>query len=284
MGIAPALFISHGAPTFAVEPGQLGARLSAIRPRLEAVKALLVVSPHWRTERLTFMTTLAPETLHDFSGFPEPLYQLQHPAPGHPEVALEIANDFALSGWPVQLDSRRGLDHGAWVPLRYLDPKAEIPTFQVSLPHGLDPVRALRLGRELAPWRRQGVAIIGSGSLTHNLYELRWNESDEDSYAREFTQWVRDVILKRDLDRLVRYRELAPHARRAHPTEEHFLPLLIAAGASCENESIEVLEGGMTYGVLSMESYGWGVQHPLCRERPIAADAGEERAPAGQLT
>lgn len=259
MTTAPALFISHGAPTFALEPGLLGPRLSSIGERLDNVKALLVVSPHWQTEHTAIMTTPYPPTLHDYGGFPRELYRIEHPAIGHPSLASEIGQSLADTGRHIQLDHRRGLDHGAWVPLRYLDPKAQIPSFQVSLRSNLDAAGAVRLGKALAPWRRQGVAIIGSGSLTHNLLEFRDGLTHEARYTAEFRDWVRDAVVRRDVDELIDYRRLAPHARRAHPTEEHFLPLLVALGASFDGESVHVIDAGTTYGVLSMESYAWGV-------------------------
>lgn len=263
MKTAPALFISHGAPSFALEPGLLGPKLADLGQRLGDAKALLVISPHWQTPDVAVMTTASPRTLHDFGGFAEQLYRLEYPVSGHPALAAEVGRSLAEMGFTVQLDHRRGLDHGAWVPLRYLAPEGRIPVFQVSLPFDLDAAQALRLGKLLAPWREQGVAIVGSGSLTHNLYEFRRNATDAEAYAEEFTRWVRHAIVGRDEQSLVDYRLQAPHAQRAHPTEEHFLPLLAAFGASHEEDSMDVIEGGVTYGVLSMESYAWGAQHAL---------------------
>jgi 4,5-DOPA dioxygenase extradiol len=258
MRTAPAVFISHGAPTFALEPGQLGPQLTDLGRRLSHVKALLVVSPHWQTRDVAIMTTAWPRTLHDFGGFPAELYNIQYPACGHPVLATEIGRWLADAGFKVALDDRRGLDHGAWVPLRYLSPEARIPAFQLSLPIELDAAGALHLGKVLAPWREQGVAILGSGSLTHNLYEFRQNAANGDSQAQAFTRWVRSAVVQRDRESLVHYRQRAPHAQWAHPTEEHFLPLLVALGAARDADAIDVLEGGVTYGVLSMESYAWG--------------------------
>jgi 4,5-DOPA dioxygenase extradiol len=260
MNTAPALFISHGAPTFALEPGLLGPKLADLGQGLGDVKALLAVSPHWQTTSVAVMTTASPRTLHDFGGFPSALYQIQYPACGHPSLAAEVGAWLADAGCKVHLDDRRGLDHGAWVPLRYLAPEGRIPVFQVSLPNDLDAAGALRLGNLLAPWREQGVAIVGSGSLTHNLYEFRQDATSSGSYAQQFTRWVREAIVNRNTAVLVDYRREAPHAQRAHPTEEHFLPLLVALGASNDDDAVDVIEGGMTYRVLSMESYAWGAR------------------------
>lgn len=259
MSPAPVFFISHGAPTFALEPGKLGARLTALGKKLSGVKAVLVVSPHWETDGLRVMANKSPATLHDFGGFPQALYELQYPAPGHLQFAAEASQLLVEAGFKVSLDDERGLDHGAWVPLMHLLPAADIPVFQVSMPHTLDAAGALRLGRALAPLRQRGVLIVGSGSMTHNLYEFRQSGTGEAAYAREFAAWVRQAVLVDAADRLVDYRRLAPHAGRAHPTEEHFLPLLVAIGANGGDGAAQVIEGGITYGVLSMESYAWGL-------------------------
>ena len=256
---APALFISHGAPTFAIEPGLLGPRLAALGEQLADLKAVLVVSPHWQTHDVKVMTTLQPETVHDFGGFPASLYTLRYPAVGQPEVAQEAARLLAEAGFATGFDSGRGLDHGAWVPLYHLLPQAQVPVLQVSMPATLSPLQALKLGRALAPLREQGVMVIGSGSMTHNLYEFRQSGTKPAAYAQEFAAWVRAAVRANAVDSLVQSRAGAPHAERAHPTDEHFLPLLVALGAQAPDEAVQVIEGGITHGVLSMESYVWGM-------------------------
>lgn len=270
MSRAPVFFISHGAPTFALEPGELGACLRVLGAHLSGVKAVLVVSPHWQTSGVRVMANPAPETLHDFGGFPDALYSLQYPASGHPQFALDTSRLLAEAGYPVSLDGQRGLDHGAWVPLLHLLPAAGLPVFQVSMSHGLDAAGALRLGKTLAPLRERGVMIVGSGSMTHNLYEIGQPGADAAPYAREFAAWVRRAVLAGAADRLADYRRAASHAERAHPTEEHFLPLLVAMGAKADDAAAQVIEGGISYGVLSMESYVWG----LADRRVASADFG----------
>ncbi|NML43666.1 dioxygenase [Ramlibacter sp. G-1-2-2] len=261
MAKTPVLFISHGAPTFALEPGRLGPRLTQAGDQLPRPKAVLVVSPHWMTRGLRVATTAAPETVHDFGGFPRELYTLQYPAPGAPALAARTVEVLRAAGWPAEADEGQGLDHGAWVPLRYLYPEADVPVFQLSLPAGLAPEQAYALGQALQPLREEGVLVVGSGSLTHNLYEFRSHGDDfEAAYAREFAAWVRQVVEARDDAQLLRTLDIAPHAQRAHPTTEHFLPLLVAAGAAQGDEQVETLEGGITYGVLSMDSYLFGAQ------------------------
>jgi 4,5-DOPA dioxygenase extradiol len=254
---APALFVSHGAPTFAIEPGVLGPKLQAFGAQHANISAALVVSAHWQTREVEVMTTVAPATVHDFGGFPDALYQLRYPARGAPELAAEAAELLSDAGFSVSASSQRGLDHGAWVPLRFLWPKADIPVFQVSMPFDLDAPGAEHLGAALGPLRSRGVMILGSGSLTHNLGEFRPGSVQAAAYVREFRDWIRGVVERDDLVSLLRYRELAPHAVRAHPTEEHLLPLLVAMSARQSGDHVEVLEGGIEYGILSMDSFAW---------------------------
>ncbi len=262
MSLAPVFFISHGAPTFALEPGKLGARLKALGTDLSGIEAVLAVSPHWQTDDVRVMASKSPATLHDFGGFPHALYELHYPARGHLQFAVEASRLLSDRGFTVSLDDERGLDHGAWVPLLHLRPAADIPVFQVSLPHTLDAAGALGLGRALAPLRQRGVLILGSGSLTHNLYEFRQSATGEATYVREFVSWVRQAVLADAADMLADYRRLAPHAERAHPSEEHFLPLLVAMGANEGKSTVQTLGDETTYRVLSMESYAWGMSRP----------------------
>lgn len=264
MTCLPPLFISHGAPTFALEPGLAGRQLGEVGRALPRPAAVLVVSPHWMTRGVVVGMATRPETIHDFGGFPEALYRLQYPAPGHPGLARQAGERLQSAGFTVNFDADRGLDHGAWVPLMHLYPDADVPVFQVSMPHTLDAEGAWALGAALAPLAAEGVLILGSGSLTHNLYEFRQSATGPAPYAVAFVDWVRAAVLEHDRDRLVHTMQRAPHAARAHPTDEHFLPLLVAAGAADASSPVTVLPGGITYGVISMESYLFG---------PVADDA-----------
>jgi 4,5-DOPA dioxygenase extradiol len=254
---APALFVSHGAPTFALDPGLLGPKLRQLGQQWPGLAAIAVVSAHWQTAGVEVMRTAAPETIHDFGGFPAALYQLTYPAPGAPAEAQETAALLTTAGIGAGFDDQRGLDHGVWVPLLHLFPSAQTPVFQISLPFAFNAQKAFELGRALAPLRRRGVLVMGSGSLTHNLGEIGRFDPSHSTYAVEFTSWIRTHVQSRDIDALVDYRRRAPHAKRAHPTEEHFLPLLVALGASDDADAVNVIDGGMTYGVLSMESYAF---------------------------
>lgn len=259
---APVLYISHGAPTFAIEPGVLGPQLQALGHMLSGAKAVLVVSPHWQTRGVKVMTTQHPDTVHDFGGFPSELYALRYPARGQPDTAQEAARLLTAAGFSTESDARRGLDHGAWVPLLHMLPDAQVPVFQVSMPISLTAAQAVDMGRALAPLRAQGVVIVGSGSMTHNLYEFRQLGTRPEPYAQEFAAWVRAAVQADAVTPLIHYRTEAPHAVRAHPTEEHFLPLLVAMGAQQGggDARVQVLDGGgIAHGALSMESYVWGL-------------------------
>jgi 4,5-DOPA dioxygenase extradiol len=259
----PVFFISHGAPTFALEPGKLGPQLQALGAQLSGVRAVLVVSPHWQTRGVAVSTTAAPETIYDFGGFPAALYELQYPAPGASDVATQTAKLLTDAGYATAIDKFRGLDHGAWVPLFHLLPNAQIPVFQVSMPYDLNTEQAVQLGRALAPLRAQGVLIVASGSMTHNLGEFRRGVAAGDNYVREFSNWVRTAVLANAVQPVVRYRNEAPHAERAHPTEEHFLPLLVALGAQVKGDAVQLIDGGIEHGMLSMDSFVWGMPQTI---------------------
>ena len=272
MQTLPTLFVSHGAPTFALEPGLAGANLAALGRRVPRPQAVLVVSPHWMTREAQVTLSLRPETIHDFGGFDPALYTLQYPAEGAHLAARRALELLQAAGLSATADADRGLDHGAWVPLMHLYPEADIPVFQVSLPQWLDADGAYGYGRALAPLAGEGVLIVGSGSLTHNLYEFRLGDPRVEAYAVEFAHWVRDAVLAGDHLRLRQALAIAPHARRAHPTAEHYLPLLVAAGAAAQAVPASVIEGGVVHGVLSMDSFLFGTDLAVMQ----GADANKE--------
>lgn len=252
----PLLFVSHGAPLFAIEPGLAGQRLAELSRELPKPDAIVILSPHWMTRgEVSVTASTAPKTIHDFGGFPDALYQLQYPAPGAPALAEHIVGLLQTSGWKARLDPVRGLDHGAWVPLLYLAPEADIPVVQVSMPSTLDTRQAWKLGEALKPLREMNVLIVASGSLTHNLYEFRGSATHGADYVKNFAAWTANALQTRNTEQLLDYQNYAPSAERAHPTNEHFLPLFIALGAAGEGYETRVLEGGVTYGVLAMDSY-----------------------------
>jgi 4,5-DOPA dioxygenase extradiol len=257
--LAPVLFVSHGSPMLAIEPGAVGAKLAELGNHWDGVRGIVVVSPHWQTKGQKIGHHPRPETIHDFGGFPRVLYTLSYPAAGSQDISWRVQRSLEAAGIQAELDAEQGLDHGVWVPLLHLRPQADIPVIPVSLPENTTPESALALGHALASLRAEGVAIIGSGSMTHNLYEFRGaGNVPPETYVTEFSDWIRSAVQKRDLTKLLHYRTQAPHAVRAHPTDEHFLPLFMAFGASKDEDSLRVLETEVRHGMLSMESYVWG--------------------------
>ena len=228
MNPLPALFISHGSPMLAVDAGQPAhgflRYLGAALPRPEAI---LVISAHWETAAPRITGAQHLDTIHDFYGFPEPLYQLRYPAPGDHALAKEIAQRL---GPEAGLDLVRGLDHGAWVPLLLMYPQHDIPVLQLSLQTPLGPAHHLQLGEMLKPLRNRGLLILGSGGATHNLREYFHGGTDAKPYE-DFCVWLQDVLTRGDREALLDYRHGAPQATRCHPTEEHFLPLFVTLGA-----------------------------------------------------
>ena len=257
----PTLFVSHGAPTLPLEPGLTGAAWQKIAAQLPKPSAILVISAHWEMDIPTVSSAVKPETIHDFSGFPEALYQLQYPAPGSPELAQATASALQHAGISAQLNSVRGLDHGAWVPLSLMYPAADIPVAQLSLQPDKNPAWHIALGRALQPLREQGVLIIGSGSITHNLHAIfRHRQGDPVPYwVTEFCDWIAVKIQAGDIDALADYRRLAPYAAQNHPTDEHLLPLFVALGAADKIGAVQHLNRVMTYGFLAMDAWLFGL-------------------------
>jgi 4,5-DOPA dioxygenase extradiol len=216
-----------------------------------------MVSAHWETTRPAASTAQSPETIHDFGGFPDELYRMTYPAPGAPDVARRAKELLDAAGIGADLDPRRGLDHGAWVPLRFLYPAADVAVTQLSIQPRLTPKHHYRVGEALRELHDAGVLIIGSGSLTHNLRELRMTAArpTAEPYALEFQEWVYQAINANDIDALLDYRHLAPQAVRAHPTDEHFLPLFVALGAAGASVSARRVTDEITFGALAMDSY-----------------------------
>ena len=272
----PTLFISHGSPMHALQAGRAGSAWAALGRDLPRPTAVLIASAHWETDRPRLTAAARPETIHDFGGFPPALYELRYAAPGAPDVARRAIELLLAAGLAAEGDSRRGLDHGAWVPLRHMYPQADVPVVQVSLQPQLGAAHHLRLGGALAPLRDDGVLIVGSGHLTHNLREwaafarrhgMQPTDTEADPYVREFGRWVDDALRRDDRDGLARWLEQAPHARRAHPTDEHFLPLPFAFGAAGPAPRVERLDLGVDSGVLAMDAY-------VFRPRPMEKNTG----------
>ncbi|HLO62880.1 MAG TPA: class III extradiol ring-cleavage dioxygenase, partial [Azonexus sp.] len=208
-----ALFVPHGAPTFALRPGAAGAALVELAATLPLPRAIVIVSAHWDTAVPTVGFAERLETIHDFWGFPEELYAIRYPATGCPEASREVVAALEKAGLPVATDASRGLDHGAWVPLRLMFPDAEVPIIPLSVQSRGGPEQAYALGRALAPLADQGFLIIGSGSITHNLrdFQAAWhNDGQTPAYVREFADWLAAQTAAGDLSALLDYRRQAP--------------------------------------------------------------------------
>ena len=260
--VVPSLFVSHGAPLFAVDAGETGPALTrwgqALRAQFPGLRGVVVMSPHWMARGVRVTTGALPATWHDFGGFPSALYELQYPAPGAPALAQEVLDLLAAAGVAAQGDAQRPFDHGAWVPLMHLFPQADVPVVQLALPVGAGPAQVHALGAALRPLAQQGVLLVGTGSMTHNLAEFMGGGDGEgapDPYVQAFSRWVEDAVQRHDVPALLRYRELAPHARRAHPTDEHFLPLFFALGAAPQDWHTQYLSREVMYGMLAMDAF-----------------------------
>ena len=256
----PALFVPHGAPTFALRPGAAGAALVRQAGRLPRPRAIVAVSAHWDTAVPTVGVAPRLDTIHDFSGFPRELYELRYPATGCPEVAHEVFTAIADAGLPVAVDPVRGLDHGAWVPLRLMFPDADVPVVPLSIQSEAGPAHSLAVGRALAGLRARGFLLVASGNLTHNLrdYFIAARAGGHTpAYVREFADWVWERLATRDVDALLDYRRGAPYAARAHPTEEHLLPLYVALGAAGPGFEAERIHSGIDDYVLAMDAFAF---------------------------
>jgi len=255
----PSLFLSHGSPTLPLTDTPARSFLSQFGGMLARPKAILVISAHWETSVPTVSAVDRNDTIHDFRGFPQALYQLRYPAPGSPAVAARTADLLRASGIDCRIDQSRGLDHGAWVPLLLMYPHADIPVLQLSLQPHLGTKHHLLMGRALALLRQEGVLIIGSGSLTHDLSEFRGHGPNDPApaWVNAFADWFHSALTTERTDDLLDYRRQAPFATRNHPSEEHLLPLYVALGAAGENARAERLHASATYSVLRMDVYAF---------------------------
>jgi 4,5-DOPA dioxygenase extradiol len=253
--MAPSVFVSHGSPMHALQPGAAGEAWRALGERLPRPRAILIASAHWESNLPMLTGAEKPETIHDFYNFPEPLYRLRYPAPGAPDVAKRAQALLKDAGFTAGIDGCRGLDHGAWSPLLYMYPAADVPVVQVSIQPALGPRHHVELGRALSPLTKENVLIIGSGHLTHNLRDWSRGQGAPAPYAREFQEWVKQKLEQRDVESLVDYRSRSPHGVRAHPTDEHFLPLFFALGAASEKAKPERIYDAIDSGVLAMDAY-----------------------------
>jgi 4,5-DOPA dioxygenase extradiol len=292
------LFVSHGSPMHATLDSRAARGWAALGARaMQAVgrpKAVLVASSHWETELPMVSTAAQPETIHDFGGFPEALYRIQYKAPGAPEVAQRAVALLRQAGLPASANGCRGLDHGAWVPLRAMFAQADLPVAQISIQPALDATHHLRVGRALAPLAADGVLVVGSGHMTHNLGELMQllrrgqtqfgEETAAADYVEAFRGWV-DASLRQlpGSAPITTWAEQAPHALRAHPTPEHFLPLLVAYSAAGEAPQVERIDLGVESQVLAMDAYLFTSQAAARARTSETSGSGARRSRLRQL-
>ncbi len=256
-GPLPALFVAHGSPLL-IDDATWVQELRQWAESIPRPSAILVISAHWVDRPITLSATDPVPVVHDFYGFPSRYYELAYPAPGAPALARRVRELLTPAG-PVVQDPRRGLDHGAYVPLLAMYPSADVPVLQMSLP-GMDPAELVQVGRRLAPLRSEGVLVVGSGFLTHNMRAIDFRSgASVPSWAAEFDAWAAAALARRDLDGLVAYRDKAPAVRMALPTHEHFAPVLMTLGTSVdlrEETTFPII--GWTYGSFTKRSVQFG--------------------------
>ncbi len=254
----PALFLAHGSPVL-LDDGAWVRELGAWAGALPRPKAVLMLSAHWVDRPVTLGASARTVPLvYDFYGFPAKYYQQTYPAPPAPALAARVKQ--LLHSEPVADDPERGLDHGAYVPLVAMYPEANVPVLQASLP-SMEPTALFSMGRALAPLRDEGVLIVGSGFLTHNLRTVSFNPSTPTpAWAAEFDAWAADVIARRDVDALLDYRQRAPGVQQALPTHEHFVPVIVSMGAAIDdpNATARFPITGFAYGTATKRSVQLG--------------------------
>lgn len=247
----PSLFLSHGAPDFLISNDPALPFFEQLGVTSPEPKAIIIVSAHWIAEPVQVTTAQQYETIHDFGGFAAELYDLTYPAKGDPELATKIIGLLISHGVPATANSGRGLDHGAWIPLKAIYPDAHIPVVAVSLPGTLE--ACVELGSVLASLREEGVLIIGSGGSVHNLSAMN-RSSRTDEWAQRFTYWLTDVVQSGSAERLLDSKKYPPEFRQAHPTVEHLAPLFVSLGAG-ESQPGKLIYEGYMYGNIGMACY-----------------------------
>lgn len=251
-GQMPALFLGHGNPLITLEQNPYTRAWHSLGESLPRPQAVLCISAHWYLPATLVTAAPIPRTIHDFNGFPDALYDIQYPAPGAPELAQDIRR--LLAPLNVGLDSEWGLDHGAWTVLRHMYPRADVPIVQLSLNRSEDAAWHYELAKRLQPLRDQGVLIVGSGNLIHNLREYDWNREHTDPFdwAARFESFARDRMAAADFGPLVHYEQLGPDAMLAAPSPDHYLPLLYVLAQHRPGDRISFPVDGFDGGSMSM--------------------------------
>ena len=249
----PGLFISHGSPMLAIHPEQIGPALQRLSFNLPQPKAIVVMSAHWESDLLEVSTGIRPETWHDFRGFPPELYEIRYPAPGDPALAEQILQRLAQASVDAHANSSRPRDHGVWMPLLHMYPEAEIPVIAISLPMSMTAEQIFHIGQTLAPLREQQILFIGSGSITHNLREINWNDTNPPTptWASNFRNEVVSQLSHQNFEAVLDWPTL-PDVMRSHPTIEHFAPIFFAMGLG---HRFSIVHAGFAMGSLGRDVY-----------------------------
>jgi len=255
----PLLFVGHGSPMNAIEENEFVPGWRKIAGEIAKPNAILCISAHWETEGTQVTAMEKPRTIHDFGGFPEELYQIQYPAHGTPELAEDLSKS---ANTQIKLDFDWGLDHGTWSVLKHFYPDADVHVMQVSLDYNKSPHQHYEFAKELAMYRRQGILILGSGNIVHNLRMVAWDKIDEPDFgfdwALEANERMKELVVTRNHDALINYKEQGTAFRLAAPTPDHFLPLLYVLALQEENEPIEIFNDKAVMGSLTMTSFKIG--------------------------
>ena len=269
----PSVFVSHGSPMIALQPGAAGAFMQRLGPAIDATfgrpKAILAISAHTAARAPVLLAAARHEAVYDFGNFDPKLFTLRYDAPGAPALAQRVAGLLGTAGLPVHVADEGGLDHGQWTALRYLYPAADIPILPLAFVPSQSPAQQFALGAALAPLRAEGVLVLGSGSITHNLRRAFAgglhgpDDLPEIPESLAFRTWMAERGAARDWDALFDYRRQAPHAADMHPTDEHLLPWYVAAGAGGRDAAALRLHAGVTRGVIGMDAYAFGASAPL---------------------
>ncbi|MBX7149756.1 4,5-DOPA dioxygenase extradiol [bacterium] len=252
----PALFIGHGNPMHAVSDNAFTAMLSRLGESFEKPKALVCVSAHWLTQGTFVTSNEHPKTIHDFGGFPQELFNVQYPAPGAPELAQQICD--AIREPSIKLNDEWGLDHGCWAVLKHLYPKADVPVVQLSISIAESPAFHFELGKQLSFLRDEGVMIIGSGNVVHNLSRIQWHgEAKPYSWAQHFETWVKERLVAHEHQALVHDALKSEEGKLSAPTPDHWYPLLYVLGASRQSDKLQCEYEGIEMGSISMLSFSY---------------------------
>ncbi|ASS74058.1 dioxygenase [Tumebacillus algifaecis] len=249
--MVPALFLAHGSPLLAIQDNEYARFLTQLGSQYKP-KAIIIFTAHWEKETLTVSyMDQSYDTIYDFYGFPEEMYNIKYPAKGSTAVADQVIARFAAHNIPVQKDTTRGLDHGSWVLLRRMYPDANIPVVQISIHPFLSPEEQFKIGQALQGLGQEDIMIIGSGVTVHNLRIIKWEQTTPEPWAVEFDDWLLEKFNAGDQEALFHYDQLAPHARLAVPRPEHFVPLFIAAGSGDPSTAPQVIHRSYELGTLS---------------------------------